>query len=107
MGSTNWTTYYDQPPWTSEYPYGAETTFSLPLDSDALYLVSRGIFQHGLVTIEQSEQVGDTVDVRVRVAYYDDQVLESATVCQVQREDREHGVGIFVRDCRLILRVFC
>ncbi|KAN0081363.1 hypothetical protein V8E55_008987 [Tylopilus felleus] len=95
VGSTNWTTYYDQPPWTSEYPYGAETTFSLPLDSDALYLVSRGIFQHGLVTIEQSEQVGDTVDVRVRVAYYDDQVLESATVCQVQREDREHGVGIF------------
>jgi len=95
VGSTNWTTYYDQPPWSPEYPYGAETTFSLPLDSDALYLISRGASQQGLVNIEQSTQVADTVDVRVRVAYHDDQVLEHATVCQMERADREYGVGIF------------
>lgn len=96
MSSTNWTTYYDQPPWTPEYPYGAETTLSLPLDSDALYLVSRGPFQHGLVNIEQSSEVADTVDVRVRVAYHDDEALERATVCQMARADREYGVGISV-----------
>ncbi|KAH0829116.1 hypothetical protein J3R83DRAFT_2592 [Lanmaoa asiatica] len=95
VGNNNWTTYYDQPPWTLEYPYGAETTFSLPLDSDALYLISRGAFQQGLVNIEQSTEVAHTVDVRVRVAYYDDEVLERATVCQMERADREYGIGIF------------
>ena len=103
VSSTNWTTRYDQPPWALEYPYGAETAFSLPLHSDALYLISRGAFQHGLVNIEQSTQVADTVDIRVRVAYHDDDALERATVCQMERADREHGVGIFVRYHRLIL----
>lgn len=103
VGSTNWTSYYDQPPWSPEYPYGAETAFSLPLDSDALYLISRGAFQQGVVNIEQSTQVADTVDVRVRVAYHDGQVLERATVCRMERADREYGVGIFVCYHRLIL----
>ena len=96
MGSTNWTTYYDQPPWAPEYFYGAEATFSLPLASDVLYLISRGVVQQGLVNIEQSTEVADTVDVRVRVAYYEYQALKRATVCQVERTNREHGVGIFV-----------
>jgi hypothetical protein len=103
VSSTNWTTRYDQPPWALEYPYGAETAFSLPLYSDALYLISRGAFQHGLVNIEQSTHVGDTVDVRVRVAYHHDDALERATVCQMERADREHGVGIFVCDHHSIL----
>ncbi|KAG8221245.1 hypothetical protein J3R82DRAFT_1407 [Butyriboletus roseoflavus] len=95
VDNTNWTTYYDQPPWALGYPYGAETTFSLPLASDALYLISRGALQQGLVNIEQSTEVADTVDVRVRVAYHDDEALERATVCQIEKTDREHGVGIF------------
>ena len=106
MSSTNWTTRYDQPPWALEYPYGAEATFSLPLYSDVLYLISRGAFQHGLVNIEQSTRVADTVDVRVRVAYHDDDALERATVCQMERADREYGVGIFVCYHRLILSSF-
>ncbi|KAF8435076.1 hypothetical protein L210DRAFT_1053927 [Boletus edulis BED1] len=95
VGSTNWTTYYDQPPWTPKYPHGAETTFSLPLDSDALYLISRGAYQRGLVNIKQSTQIVDTVDVRVRVAYFNDIALELASVCQIERADGEYGVGIF------------
>lgn len=105
VGGTNWTTYYDQPAWALEYLYGAETAFSLPLDSDALYLISRGAFQHGQVNIEQSTQAADTVDVRVRVAYDDDKALGRATVCQMERAEREHGVGIFVCHHRLILSV--
>ncbi|KAG6381994.1 hypothetical protein JVT61DRAFT_625 [Boletus reticuloceps] len=87
VGSTNWTTYYDQPPWTPEYPHGAETTFSLPLDSDALYLISRGAYQRGLVNIKQSTQVADTVDVRVRVAYFDD-IGSRARICLSDRKGR-------------------
>ncbi|KAI9568835.1 hypothetical protein HD554DRAFT_2171971 [Boletus coccyginus] len=95
VGSTDWTTHYDQPAWALGYPYGAETAFSLPLNLDALYLVSRGALQHGRVNIEQSPQAADTVDVRVRVAYNDDEALRRATVCQMERAEREHGVGIF------------
>lgn len=102
MGSTNWTSYYDQPSWASDYPYGAETAFSLPLE-DALYLVSRGPFQHGQANIEQSPKAADTVYVRVQVAYYGDEAFERATVCQMERTDKEHGVGIFVCDHCLIL----
>ncbi|KAG9312162.1 hypothetical protein JVU11DRAFT_7452 [Chiua virens] len=93
--SSNWTTYYDHPSWTIDYPHGAEAFFSLPVDSDALYLVSRGAYQQGLVDIEQSTEASDTVDIRVRVAYFNDKALERATVCQLQRAEGEHGVGIF------------
>ncbi|KAF8141155.1 hypothetical protein EV363DRAFT_1443160 [Boletus edulis] len=55
VGSTNWTTYYDQPPWTPEYPHGAETTFSLPLDSDALYLISRALELASVCQIERAD----------------------------------------------------
>ena len=97
VGNTSWTTYYDQPPWAPEYFYGAEATFSLPLASDVLSVISRGGLQHGLVNIEQSTEVADMVDVRVRVACYNDEALERATVCQTEGTEREHGVGIFVR----------
>jgi len=97
VNSTSWTTYYEEPSWTPDHPLGAETAFSLPLDSDALYLISRGPFQYGVVNIEQSTEVFDVVDVRVRVAYFDDEALEHATVCQLERAENEHGVGIFTR----------
>ena len=101
--STNWTAYYDQPSWAPKYPYGAETTVSLPLDSDALYLTSKGPFQLGLVNIEQSSEVTNSVDVRVQVAYHYDELLEHATICQTERADGEYGVGIFVRYHLVIL----
>ncbi|KAF9243212.1 hypothetical protein BU15DRAFT_72402 [Melanogaster broomeanus] len=78
VGSTNWTTYYDTPSWSTGYPLGAETAFTLPVNSDTLYLLAR-----------------DTVDVRVRVAYYYDEALDRATICHIERAENEQGVGIF------------
>ncbi|KIJ66010.1 hypothetical protein HYDPIDRAFT_110134 [Hydnomerulius pinastri MD-312] len=95
VGSTNWTTYHDLPSWSRSYPHGAETAFTLPVDADTLYLLSRGAYQHGIVEVDQSSEATDTVGVRVRVAYYYDGALERATVCHVERVENEHGVGIF------------
>ncbi|KAF9228478.1 hypothetical protein BS17DRAFT_773810 [Gyrodon lividus] len=95
IGSTNWTTYSDQPSWSREHPYGAETAFTLPVNADTLYLLGRGAYQQGVVEIDQSAEATGTVDVRVRVAYYHDEALDRATVCRVERTQNEHGVGIF------------
>ncbi|KAF9243215.1 hypothetical protein BU15DRAFT_72404 [Melanogaster broomeanus] len=72
VGSTNWTTYYEEPSWSIKHPLGAETAFTLP-----------------------STEVSDTVDVRVRVAYHHDEALDRATICHVERAENEQGVGIF------------
>ncbi|KIJ15567.1 hypothetical protein PAXINDRAFT_169030 [Paxillus involutus ATCC 200175] len=94
IGSTNWTTYYDRPSWSTGYPYGAETAFTLPVNADTLYLLARGLYQQGSVEIDQSTETTDTVGVRVRVAYYYDEALDRATVCRLERPENEHGVAI-------------
>ncbi|KAH7883258.1 hypothetical protein F5I97DRAFT_1969734 [Phlebopus sp. FC_14] len=90
-----WSTYYDHPSWSTSYPYGAESAFSLPVDADALYTLSRGMYQLGQVDIVQSSEATDTVEVRIRVSYFTDEALDRASVCRMERIDNQHGVGIF------------
>ncbi|KAG6332226.1 hypothetical protein ID866_6865 [Astraeus odoratus] len=91
---SNWTEYYEPPAW-SDAPYGAETSFSLPIDADALYLLSRGAYQQGQVNIVQSTVESDTVDVNVRVAYPFREAIHIAVVCLTESLVNERGIGIF------------
>ncbi|KAI6104720.1 hypothetical protein EDD17DRAFT_1449537, partial [Pisolithus thermaeus] len=68
------------PTWSTE-PYGAVTSFSLPVDADSLYLLSRGANQLGNLKITQSNKESDVVDVDIRVAYQSKDTLDLATVC--------------------------
>lgn len=91
--SQNWTDYFDQPTWSTE-PYGAATSFSLPVDADLLYLLSRGTNQLGNLKITQSNKESDVVDVDIRVAYQSEDFLDSATVCLTGGGENEYGVSI-------------
>jgi hypothetical protein len=96
IDSLNWTSYHSNPQWASPYPNSAETSFILPVDSDELYLISRGSYQHGKVTVKQAYGVAQgSVEVDVRVAYYRDEALARTMVCKLQKDGRKDGVGIF------------
>jgi hypothetical protein len=92
----DWDAYYDSPSWAHQYPFGSESLFSLPVDSETLYLVSRGAYQHGTVTLEQSGEVSDSVFVRIRAAYYTDEALNRTNVCRLEHGENENGIGIYV-----------
>lgn len=91
--SQNWTDYFDQPTWSTE-PYGAVTSFSLPVDADSLYLLSRGANQLGNLKITQSNKESDVVDVDIRVAYESKDSLDLATVCLTGGGENKYGVSI-------------
>ncbi|KAJ8592473.1 hypothetical protein M405DRAFT_812664 [Rhizopogon salebrosus TDB-379] len=97
----DWDAYYDSPSWAHQYPFGSESLFSLPVDSGTLYLVSRGAYQHGTVTLEQSGEVSDSVFVRVRAAYYTDEALNRTNVCRLEHGENENGIGIYTPKSRL------
>lgn len=92
MGGTNWTSYTG----SSFHPYAARVTFDLPVSSDALYLFARGSLAAGRVTIVDSKDTSDTVEVDVVVNYYNSNALDRVNVCSLQRKSRQNGVGIFV-----------
>jgi len=83
------------PTWDQQYPLGSESLFSLPVESEALYLISRGAFHYGTVTVEQSTEASDSVSVRVRAAYYTEEALDRANVCHIERRENENAIGIF------------
>ncbi|KAF8841704.1 hypothetical protein BDN67DRAFT_493660 [Paxillus ammoniavirescens] len=97
INANNWITYYDSPQWISEYPLGAKASFSLPLGSNAFYLLSRGSYQHGQLVVEQSHspELGDTALVEVKVSYHDSKALAVASVCKLARGVDEYGIGLF------------
>lgn len=102
IDSANWTHYESNPTWPTpprpqfNYPYGAQTTFMLPVDADSLYLIARGAYQHGKVKLKQSDSVeSGSVRVDVRAAYYDQRALARVTLCKFSRTDNEHGIGIY------------
>lgn len=68
----------------------------LPVASQELYLISRGVYQGGKVQVKQSTEQGD-VRVDVRVAYHDQRALAHATVCRLHKSGSRDGVGIYVR----------
>lgn len=102
IDSANWAHYESNPTWPTpprpqfNYPYGAQTTFMLPVDADSLYLIARGAYQHGKVKLRQSDSVeSGSVRVDVRAAYYDQRALARVTLCKFSRTDNEHGIGIY------------
>lgn len=78
----------------NQFPYSSEAFLELPVDSDALYLFTRGSQQSGHVDIVQSTQPTDKVGVRVRVGYLTREALNHVNVCHLERKTNENGVGI-------------
>ncbi|OAX40225.1 hypothetical protein K503DRAFT_687958 [Rhizopogon vinicolor AM-OR11-026] len=81
-------------PGLSHFPHSAETFLELPVDSDAIYLFTRGSQQSGHVDIVQSSTPTDKVGVRVRVDYFAPEALDHINVCHFERRADEHGIGI-------------
>ena len=69
--------------------------FELPIDSEALFLVSRGSLSSGVVRVHRSSEVKD-VKVSVTAHAHRKEALASAKVCLVQPEKGGHGVVILV-----------
>ena len=98
IGARNWTSYQTGPPhWAPTFYESAETSFTLPVDSETLYLITRGSYQTGKVELKQGTHQDGDVRVDVRVAYNDERALARATVCRLRKGGIKHGVGIFVR----------
>ncbi|KAG6329403.1 hypothetical protein ID866_9687 [Astraeus odoratus] len=96
---TNWTEYFDFLAWATE-PFGAETSFSLPVDADGVYLLARGSNQLGHLSIVQSTKVSNVADVNIRVAYRSEEALDLASVCLTKSPRNEYGIGIFTPERR-------
>ncbi|OAX40230.1 hypothetical protein K503DRAFT_768789 [Rhizopogon vinicolor AM-OR11-026] len=101
IGGADWDAHYDLPSWAHEFPLGTESLFTLPVDSEALYFVSRGAYHYGVVTVEQSAEASDNVIVRVRAAYDKDEALDRVNVCHLERQENQNVIGIFTPKSRL------
>ncbi|KAG2142310.1 uncharacterized protein EDB93DRAFT_1293449 [Suillus bovinus] len=73
----------------------SESLFTLPVDSDSLYLISRGAFQYGTITVEQSTEASDDVIIRIRAAYFKEEAFENANICHLKRQENQNGIGIY------------
>lgn len=71
-----------------------ESSFSLPVDAKALYLLSRGRWSYGGLKVQASDDVDDVL-VKVTAAYNDQELIDSAKVCLLSRGDEESGLGVF------------
>ncbi|KAK7043533.1 hypothetical protein R3P38DRAFT_2885863, partial [Favolaschia claudopus] len=78
---------------SSSYPHASSTSFTFPVPSETLLLLSKGGLSGGHLRITTSE--GSDVRVNVQVNYYKDAIRDLARVCMTAREDGELGVGIF------------
>ncbi|KIY70014.1 hypothetical protein CYLTODRAFT_488491 [Cylindrobasidium torrendii FP15055 ss-10] len=73
------------------------TSYELPLSSDTLFLLSKGVLSRGTleVSTEQSGKDTSVARVEVSVEYNDASILDHIQVCRLSRGDGENGVGIF------------
>lgn len=101
IGSTEWDEYYELPSWAQQFPFGSESLFTLPVGSDSLYLISRGAFHYGTLTVEQSTEASDDVSVRIRAAYFKEEVFERTNICYLKRQENQNGIGIYTSKSRL------
>ncbi|TEB38069.1 hypothetical protein FA13DRAFT_1785904 [Coprinellus micaceus] len=78
------------------YPLSINTKFTLPVNAESLYLLSRGAHSSGSVDILTSAtQARDSVTVVVTAKYYNQRMRDVVKVCQISRRKGEEGVGIF------------
>ncbi|EGO21347.1 hypothetical protein SERLADRAFT_417653 [Serpula lacrymans var. lacrymans S7.9] len=94
IGGSDWSNYKKAPP-HKFYPYSAHTLFRLPVDSEMLYLITRGGTNIGTVTLVSSDTVRSTVNVRVHVGYHKRRALNRANVCLLSKEHDTQGIGIY------------
>lgn len=79
------------------YPYTASALYTLPLDSDSLFFLSRGNLSAGQFTLKtDSELKGDQVQVTISARYRSEQDRDLVKVCEVNRTGEGHGLGVFV-----------
>ena len=69
--------------------------FDLPINSEGLFVISRGSLSSGVVRVHQSPDVKD-VKVSVVAHYHKKEVLSSARVCLVHPDNAGDGVVILV-----------
>ncbi|KAJ7061637.1 hypothetical protein C8F01DRAFT_143803 [Mycena amicta] len=96
----------------AQYPFSASASFELPVDSEALFLVTRsfirrhgkhnGIFAAGsvdYVLAEAEADAGNTVKVDVRAEYWHPEHLNAAKACLLSRVvgENQNGVGILTK----------
>ena len=67
--------------------------FDVPIDERDLFVLARGTSSCGVVRVRESPDVKD-LRVSVSVHHHNE---AGARVCLVEREERGHGVVIFVR----------
>jgi hypothetical protein len=80
--------------------YEVTTSFSMPVDAEELYFLSRGSRSFGDIEIlpvyaDDVKEEGK-VFVQVNATYNNEEVIESAELCLFEQNDK-HGLGIFVR----------
>lgn len=79
------------------FPFSAETTFELPVNSETLFLISRGHLSSGTVDLVTSRtQAPNSVSVHVVANYFREDIRDLTKVCWSERRKGENGVGIFV-----------
>ena len=104
LSSAEWSDEYYATP--TEYRY-RRTDMELPLNSETLFLLSRGQ-SGGKVHITQAEEetTSETVKVTVMVYYTVPQmgngsrggdICDHIGVCRLRKHSNGHGIGIFVR----------
>ena len=81
-------------PPASYYPK-EKCTFSIPLASESIFVLSRGPFSAGTLGIVQDPSQ-DAVRVDVVVQYLERFPAQYVRVCKVQDGDGGWGVGVFV-----------
>ncbi len=80
------------------FTHAARTSLELPLSSDLLYILSRGVLSHGVIQInDHGDSDSDVAVVGVTFLYNSPSVLDVAKVCALGHGEGKHGVGIFVR----------
>ena len=92
----NWTT--DVAKHRDDFPFHAETSFTLPVGAKELAFVAEGSRQYGHFEVSQTADAGsDEAIVDVRVSYSEPEALSDATVCRLHPAEDSWGLGIFVR----------
>ncbi|KAF7289248.1 hypothetical protein MIND_01386300 [Mycena indigotica] len=88
---TEWTTGPTNP--TSSTPYTSLASFSFPIPSKTLLLLSKGSLSGGRLKVVTS--ASDDVKITVAIHYADTLARELAKVCLINRDEGEQGVGLF------------
>ena len=79
------------------YSHVARASVDLPISSDLLYFLGRGVLSHGVIRfVDAGEQDADVASVDVAFLYDENRLSDLLKVCRLHKSDSKNGVGIFV-----------